>query len=1083
MSNQVEASPLLQEAHEKLGWPRAEEIFAPSGLATQLTAELADQKIGRALRSLTGDRHLRVGVLPSNANSTEAPLALVCEFSRPASPEALIEAQRLAWNFSRSLLLLTIEPTLIRKWSCYARPVDTEDDSRSATDWLESGQSPQILPPIQFDTGTQTFKDIHEAFALSWIDLLSGKFFEREAESFKSEERADFLLLENLKSVRQHLRELSLADTWSHDLLARIIFVQFLFDRKDAQNRAALNPQKLEELRENGVLQGSYASLAGLLTSYDDTYALFRWLNDRFNGDLFPGKGQTAQEREAEWKAEQDNVRPQHLQRLSQFVEGRLEIRRGQYCLWKQYAFDAVPLDLISSIYEEFVTDAVSAHYTPSHVVDLMLDRVLPWEGEEWNLKVLDPSCGSGIFLVKSYQRLICRWKAAHRAQNDAGTEISPRALREILENNLFGVDKHPNAIRVASFSLYLAMCDEIDPRHYWSDEDRVSFPPLRDKTLVNADFFEEKSGFRTKEEAEIYDLVIGNPPWGDTTMNTAAIGWAKDHKWEVANKDFGFLFMAKSMALTKPDGFVCMIQSASALLYNRSEPAKLLQERVFQDWKRVDCVVNLAAFALQKLIKNVKIPICILSFQNCEADGGAFWYECPKPFYSDEDKSRIMVDFSQMHEVFPRELAQEPWLWSALMWGGARDRALLRKMQVYPCIEKLKELELVKRREGLNRGNQQKERPELVGCHILEGEDFPLSNRLILKAETLPLNQNPWIDAHASTHLDAFELPQLIVKRSWLKAKKRFQARIVKTEGAQGILCSKSYDSAHIPDHLEGVLEAAAATYNSLWANYFLFLTSGSFAFERPKPLAVEIRSLPLPLVQTEGVFHAKNAESFRALLEVDVADEAVSIAAIDDAVYAAFGFQQSERILIEDLVAYPLTEFKWREKSETRRATRRGLQGEVEPDLQPYCETLLRVLATAYGADKAIGARIWSESGSEKNERLPMRYISLVFGSPSVRGVSVEPLENLALRERIRSLYRHIEEQGERDGYGRQVREYTDDIENGERMLVLNLLKPDWLRYWTRSVALRDADEIARDFWSLAQAQLSTVLDDAAF
>lgn len=1083
MSNQVEASPLLQEAHEKLGWPRAEEIFAPLGLATQLTAELADQKIGRALRELTGDRYLRVGVLPSNANSTEAPLALVCEFSRPAPPEALIEAQRLAWNFSRSLLLLTIEPALIRKWSCYARPIEIEDDSQNVTDWLESGESPQILPPIEFDIDTQTFENLNEAFALSWIDLLSGKFFEREAKSFKSEERADFLLLENLKAVRRHLRELDLSDTWSHDLLARIIFVQFLFDRKDAENRAALNPQKLEELRESGVLQGSYTTLAELLTSYDDTYALFRWLNERFNGDLFPGKGQTAQEREAEWKTEQENVQPQHLQRLSQFVEGRLEIKKGQYCLWKQYAFDAVPLDLISSIYEEFVTDAVSAHYTPSHVVDLMLDRVLPWEGEEWNVKILDPSCGSGIFLVKSYQRLICRWKAAQRAQNGGETEISPRTLRQILENNLFGVDKHPNAIRVASFSLYLAMCDEIDPRHYWSDEDRVSFPPLRDKTLVTADFFEEKNGFRTKEEAGIYDLVIGNPPWGDTTMSVAAKGWTKTHKWQVANKDFGVLFMAKSMALTKPDGFVCLIQSASALLYNRSEPAKLLQKRVFQAWKRVDCVVNLSVFRELKLFKGVKPPVCVLSLQNREADGSAFWYECPKPFYSDEDRSRITVDFSQMHEVFPRELVREPWLWSALMWGGARDRALLRKMQSYPCIEKLKELELVKRREGLNRGNQKKERPELVGRHILEGEDFPFPDRLTLKAEALPINQNPWIDAGTSIHLNAFELPQLIIKRSWLKAKKRFQARIVKTEGMQGILCSKSYDSVHIPDHLEGALEAVATSYNSLWANYFLFLTSGRFAFERPNPLTIEIRSLPLPLVQTNGVFRAKNAESFRALLETDAADKAVSPAAIDNAVYSAFEFQETERILIEDLVAYPLTEFKWREKSETRCATRRSSQGEAEPDLQPYCETLLRVLATAYGADKAIGARVWSESGSGKSELLPMRYVSLVFGSPSFRGVSIEPLENHALRERIRRLYRHLEVEREHDGYSRQVREYTNDTENGEQVLILNLLKPDWMRYWTRSVALRDADEIARDFWSSGQAQLSTTLGDAAF
>src|SRR5207249_3944187 len=109
---------------------------------------------------------------------------------------------------------------------------------------------------------------------------------------------------------------------------------------------------------KEGVLSGRYAKLADLLESYDDTYALFRWLNERFNGDLFPGKGDTPAQREEEWKAEQRHVRPPHLKKLAEFVRGNLQMKNGQYCLWPQYAFDAIPLELICSIYEEFVTDA-----------------------------------------------------------------------------------------------------------------------------------------------------------------------------------------------------------------------------------------------------------------------------------------------------------------------------------------------------------------------------------------------------------------------------------------------------------------------------------------------------------------------------------------------------------------------------------------------------------------------------------------------------------------------------------------------------------------------------------------------------
>ncbi len=144
-----------------------------------------------------------------------------------------------------------------------------------------------------------------------------------------------------------------------------------------------------------------------------------------------------------------------------------------------------IPLEFISSIYEEFVT-AKGAHYTPGYLVDFMLDEVLPWGGTDWNLKILDPACGSGIFLVKAYQRLIQRWKNAHPDQKPSADD-----LRKLLERNLFGVDIDPQAVRVASFSLYLTMCDELDPKTYLKS---TKFPPLRGRRLIYADFFRETS-------------------------------------------------------------------------------------------------------------------------------------------------------------------------------------------------------------------------------------------------------------------------------------------------------------------------------------------------------------------------------------------------------------------------------------------------------------------------------------------------------------------------------------------------------------------------------------------------------------
>jgi hypothetical protein len=209
-------------------------------------------------------------------------------------------------------------------------------------------------------------------------------------------------------------------------------------------------------LHEEGVLDQRHHSFPSVLSDYEDAYRLFDWLNARFNGDLFPGKGETPAERAQGWKAEKQVVAARHLSLLARFVSGDLHMPSGQACLWPQYAFDVIPLEFISSIYETFVTKRAARQgifYTPPYLVDFVLDRVLRWDDDVWDLRILDPACGSGIFLVKAFQRLVHRWKRAHPDK-----QIRAETLRRLLERNLFGVDKDPHAARVACFSLYLAM-------------------------------------------------------------------------------------------------------------------------------------------------------------------------------------------------------------------------------------------------------------------------------------------------------------------------------------------------------------------------------------------------------------------------------------------------------------------------------------------------------------------------------------------------------------------------------------------------------------------------------------------------
>lgn len=511
----------LDAVAKRLNLYDSAKITSPSGIGARVYADLAEEKIGNVLRR----RGIKVktGVLVANPDSdkeTQHPIAVICDFAQPIAEEELSFTHQLCWNFCRAPLLIVIEPTLVRAFSCYESPIPNQGLINNLP-LLDGNQSKQLFhhpePVKQFEirAGEQISDESKAAIeALQWVELVSGNFFKQEKPRFPREQRADKTLLANLQFIREKLHNEGLEYNTIHDLLARLIFIQFLFQREDSDGRAAISPDYLKKLYEDKKLSKLHKDLPEILSEYDDAYEFFHLLNNQFNGDLFPG------DKEEAWQAEKDRVKPRHLGTLADFISGKFDQQTGQGFFWKRYSFDTIPLEFISSIYEEFVSQDQHAkkekkqnpkkretgvYYTKSHLVDFILDNVLPWKPDgksEWDLKILDPSCGSGIFLVKAFQRLVQRWKnhQSNLNKNYKSKELV-ELLTRLLENNLFGVDVDPAAVRVASFSLYLAMCDEIDPRTLWEE---ATFPNLREKQVVAKDFFDEDEPLFKQFENEI---------------------------------------------------------------------------------------------------------------------------------------------------------------------------------------------------------------------------------------------------------------------------------------------------------------------------------------------------------------------------------------------------------------------------------------------------------------------------------------------------------------------------------------------------------------------------------------------------
>lgn len=1064
-------------------------------------------------------KNATVGVLTTNPDSddSEAPLGLVCEFPRAVTQATVREMHRLAWNFCRSPLLISIEPHLIRSWSCYEKPRD--DDPFG----------PEPLEELPFDDPAHIR---HLADSLHWIELASGSFTAKRQERFPSGQRADETLLDNLSYVREQLtgdRPEDLPEGVAHDLLARLIFIQFLCHRKDSGGRPALNDTVLAGLHDKGILSRQYTSIPEILRHKNDTYALFEWLDERFNGDLFPDH----------WQQEKAAVKPRHLGLLADFVSGDLEMRGGQRCLWPLYSFDAIPLEFVSSIYEEFVTKrgdnrGVGEHYTPPHVVDFVLDRVLPWGGTDYDVRVLDPACGSAAFLVKAFQRLVNRWRTAN-----PDAEPPASFLRGLLERNLFGVDTQPRAIRVASFSLYLAMCDEIDPRYYWT---QVRFPRLREVTLRTTDFFrEDVPGIRSEEDAARFDLVVGNAPWGDASISDLARQWAGAREWPTADEQIGPLFLPKAAELTAEDGAVCMIQPAGSVLFNRSSTALEARRGLFARYK-VDEIVNLSALRF-KLFPAAIGPACVVTMRATPPDGEPIAFWSPKQTYSLDQHYRVVVDAHDLNWVSPHEAATDPLVWSALSWGGRRDLELVRRLsasfttlkeatdagdwrsvrgfqrgtrlpsvrrwpnapQVWCNVRRVFDRRPVERilRQAMDQHPERnriavichlehrtvidllpashrqrvatvvllgsgpsgesaapsaacdlvivlapvREYPDRVGKRILETQDLWNQCPIVTNPSAFPVNEDPFFEHPRD--LASFRVPAILVKESWSVDRQRFSCIIVEPDDENDVLLfSQSFYGISGPSS-DALASLAVAIRSSLAVHYF-YLTSGRLASYRPTIRKVDLDDLPLPRLETVSIEQLSRLGSEE----------------LDCKAFELYRLNDIEKILVDDFFKITLQDYKGDQLSPGRQPLTRDDQ---RAQLAQYSKCFIDVLHAGFGENKSVSATVYVAS---KEAQWPYCVVAFHLEGQTESAIAFRTETSEAFREQLQRLDQAFNQQtrGESTILHRRVARvyllHPETVAKGNfKVPTVFIVKPNQRRYWTRSMALRDADEVAAD------------------
>lgn len=283
-------------------------------------------------------------------------------------------------------------------------------------------------------------------------------------------------------------------------LIDRTLFIKFLEDRK------IINSYFFEHYFQDNNLTYKKLLKKGIEeNNASEINKLFEKINKICNNVLF----------------EEPIIKQKYL--LSNVLEllyhtiSQTGLRSGQLNLF-DFEFDIIPIEFISHIYEVFLEDKrkkEGIYFTPKGLANLVLDSVI--EGNKYG-KVLDPSCGSGIFLVLAFRRMLRAKKM--NSSNIPDTLDLIKKRNEFLKSNIFGIEKESTARRLTIFSLYLEMLNDIEPEKIKElikviieDKNLKLFPENFDENIFlgNAvEIDENKKPFKNEK----FDFIVGNPPW-----------------------------------------------------------------------------------------------------------------------------------------------------------------------------------------------------------------------------------------------------------------------------------------------------------------------------------------------------------------------------------------------------------------------------------------------------------------------------------------------------------------------------------------------------------------------------------------
>lgn len=470
-------------------------------------------------------------------------------------------------------------------------------------------------------------------------------------------------LLDNISFLTNELKN-TYHIQFATRLVLRLIFIRYLIDRGVDLDYGNFSTDISQSQKE-------FLKLVG---SKKDIYNLFAHLKEKFNGNLF----------ELTDEIDRPELTEEVFVLLSDFFSGKEILNTRQLSLFALYDFNIIPVELISNIYEILLGKETrskdNAFYTPNYLVEYILDRtVTKTLKNKSSFTVLDPSCGSGVFLVDSYRRII-QETLGERCYCD-----DDRVLKQLLTRHIYGIDINEEAIDVTIFSLYLTILDYKDPKTL----SQFILPNLKGENLFVSDFFDEEKLKPLTEKNITFDYIIGNPPWGNVKTGLhMSYCKSKGHADKQQNNEISRSFVFRAKDFCTADTTCCFILH-SKLLYNQKKPAVRFRKFMLKETEICD-IVELSS--VRKLVfENADAPAAVISFKYNQQNNlkHIFTYTSIKPNIFFRLFHVICVEKNDIKQIPQILLFTYDWAWKTIVYGSSYDLETIIKLKIkYPTIE-----------------------------------------------------------------------------------------------------------------------------------------------------------------------------------------------------------------------------------------------------------------------------------------------------------------------------------------------------------------------------------------------------------